>query len=280
MPKHQSSSSATGYNKYQSAKNSQYNAQSQGEYQDNRQQRAPYNRDSNRDNKKKKNDKEPTEYRLPKGLSKCKNEIRSLNRLLSSSQLMPSTKRLELERRLKALTLRQTQLSSSKVDKTNASRYHGVKFIERKKILRRLAQIDKKPEEQQVEFEQEKKNLLVDLNYTSYYPDQVKYISLFPAEPEKTSKETKERQGVIREAIREAMEKGKLPKDARDVKADDRKAIRRNNRLLLKSVSLAHGLEHKDGDDSAESDGERSEAENNDGGADGTTTIEEDEFFA
>ncbi|KAJ2591255.1 18S rRNA maturation protein, partial [Coemansia sp. RSA 1722] len=189
MPKHQSSSSATGYNKHQSAKNSQLNAQSQGEYQDHRQQRAPYNRDSNRDNnkKKKKNDKEPAEYRLPKGLSKCKNEIRSLNRLLSSSQLMPSTKRLELERRLKALTLRQTQLSSSKVDKTNASRYHGVKFIERKKILRRLAQIDKKPEEQQVEeVKQEKKSLLVDLNYTSYYPDQVKYISLFPAEPEKT----------------------------------------------------------------------------------------------
>ncbi|KAJ2780468.1 18S rRNA maturation protein [Coemansia interrupta] len=225
-----------------------------------------------------------------KNLSKCKQEIRSINRLLNSRKLLPSTKRTELERRVKALTVLQQQLTNTEVDKANATHYHEVKFVERTKVLRKLESIEKSESNAD---EALKAELLVDLNYTTYYPDEVKYISLFPANPENTSEQTRGRQREIREAIRAAMASGGLPKDARDVDVKDRKAIRRNNRRLLRTVNLAHGLKNKDADSSgdddsdagSDNDDEDEKMENADVGAEAangtiiSTSIEDDDFF-
>ncbi|KAJ2776942.1 18S rRNA maturation protein [Coemansia interrupta] len=243
--------------------------------------------------KRKKKKPETNKYakkRFPKSISKCKQEIRSINRLLNSRKLLPSTKRTELERRVKALTVLQQQLTNTEVDKANATRYHGVKFVERKKVLRKLESIEKS---ESITDEALKAELLVDLNYTTYYPDEVKYISLFPANPENTSEQTRGRQREIREAIRAAMASGGLPKDARDVDVKDRKAIRRNNRRLLRTVNLAHGLKNKDADSSgdddsdagSDNDDEDEKMENADVGAEAangtiiSTSIEDDDFF-
>ncbi|KAJ1724408.1 18S rRNA maturation protein [Coemansia erecta] len=240
--------------------------------------------------KKKKKKPETNNYaekRLPRSLSKCKQEIRSINRLLNSRKLLPSTKRTELERRVKALTVLQQQLTNTEVDKANATRYHGVKFVERKKVLRKLENIEKSETDAD---EALKAELLIDLNYTTYYPDEVKYISLFPANPENTSEQTRSRQREIREAIRAAMASGGLPADARSVDVKDRKMIRRNNRRLLRTVNLAHGLENNDADSSSDSDDDASESDNDDekdtragveaaSGAGISTSIEDDDFF-
>ncbi|KAJ1932956.1 hypothetical protein FBU59_006195 [Linderina macrospora] len=113
---------------------------------------------------------------------------------------------------------------------------------------------------------------MVSLNYTTYYPDEQKYISLFPADPSKTPEEVKVQQEKIRGLIAVAMEGGDLPKDPRKVKAEDRKTIRRANRSLLRSVSLASGQEAADSG---------SETSGNEAGEDADPeNIEDDEFFA
>ncbi|KAJ2890170.1 18S rRNA maturation protein, partial [Coemansia aciculifera] len=151
-------------------------------------------------------------------------------------------------------------LSGAKVDKANASRYSGVKFIERKKVVRKLEKLEKADAGESADAVEE---LLVSLNYTTYYPDQIKYISLFPTDPARTSDETRAKQQQIRESIKLAMEAGNLPKDPRLVSLEDAKSIKKSNRLMLRTVSLAHGLK----DDASDNDEE-------DGGDN------DDEFFA
>ncbi|KAJ2771791.1 18S rRNA maturation protein [Coemansia nantahalensis] len=206
---------------------------------------------------------------LPTSLTSCKKQVRNLTRSLSRPGL-PSTVRVELERKLKALTVMQSQMTNAQKDKANATRYHSVKFFERKKIVRRLDQLDKLPEEEQTrETRKEKKRLLVDLNYTTYYPDEHKYISLFPGDPSKTTEDTKERREAIRTSIAEAMKSGELPKDARLVSVNDRKAIRKSNKSMLRRVARALGAPTAEG---AEGDDD----DDDDKGGNG----EEDEFFA
>ncbi|KAJ1760990.1 18S rRNA maturation protein [Coemansia sp. RSA 2523] len=197
---------------------------------------------------------------LPTSLTACKKQVRNVTRLLTRQTLNSAT-RTDLERRLKALTILQSQMSSAQTDKTNASRYHSIKFFERKKVIRKLTQLEKKIEKDGKDgLEDELTELLVSLNYTTYYPDEYKYISLFPADPTKTTSETKERQAFIQKRIARAMENGKLPRDPREVNAEDRKAIRKGNKLLLRSVSQAHGKASTDqsgsesGDSAAEGD--------------------------
>ncbi|KAJ2557312.1 18S rRNA maturation protein [Coemansia sp. RSA 1933] len=200
--------------------------------------------------------------KLPTSVSTCKRQIRDINRLLAKDAGLPSTKRVEFERRVKALEIQKEKLNDVRSTKANASRYHGIKFFERKKVLRKLAQAEKKQKsEESSETDELIQDLLVNLNYTTYYPDEVKYISLYPADPSKTPPEVLEKQSMIRSAIRVAIDNSTLPTDPRLVQAKDRKAIRKNNRTLLRTVSLAHGHEdigsdsdQKDNDDDDDED--------------------------
>ncbi|KAJ2459506.1 18S rRNA maturation protein [Coemansia sp. RSA 2424] len=221
--------------------------------------------------KKKDNDSESP---MPTSISQCKKQLRDATRLLTRPTLT-STKRQEVERRVKALGILQGQLTGAKVDKANASRYSGVKFIERKKVIRKLEKLEKADRQQPLSSDNETEKteedalgeLLVSLNYTTYYPDQIKYISLFPADPTRTSDETRAKQRQIRESIKLAMEAGNLPKDPRLVSLEDAKAIKKSNKLMLRTVSLAHGLKDGASDDDDEEDKEEGNSDN-------------DEFFA
>ncbi|KAJ2065439.1 18S rRNA maturation protein [Coemansia sp. S146] len=225
-----------------------------------------------RSNNKRPKKDDDSESPMPTSISQCKKQLRDATRLLTRPTLA-STKRQEVERRVKALGILQDQLTGAKVDKANASRYSGVKFIERKKVIRKLEKLEKAGRQQSSSGDEAKpaktealNELLISLNYTTYYPDQIKYISLFPADPTRTSDETRAKQQQIRESIRLAMESGSLPKDPRLVSLEDTKAIKKSNRLMLRTVSLAHGL--KDGG-SDEGEGDEEEGDNDD-----------DEFFA
>ncbi|KAJ1662766.1 18S rRNA maturation protein [Coemansia sp. RSA 1813] len=213
---------------------------------------------------------------LPTSVSACNKQLRDINRLLSKDTGLPSTKKVEFARRAKALNILKEQLTNTRSNKANATRYHGIKFFERKKVLRKLAQAEKK--QQQGESSDEEKNiqeLLVNLNYTTYYPDEIKYISLYPADLSKTPPEVLEKQNLIRNAIRLAMEKHDLPKDPRLVSVEDRKAVRKNNRTLLRTVSSVHGHDNTgadSGDSSATDQDEGNESGKNDSQV-------EDDFF-
>ncbi|KAJ2808952.1 18S rRNA maturation protein [Coemansia guatemalensis] len=236
----------------------------------------PYNRSGNVHSGKKSNWNQKS-LQPPTSLSACKKQVRDVSRLLNRKGLA-STARVELERRLKALTIQQGQLTNSQKDKANASRYHKIKFFERKKVDRMLKQIDKKLEPKEIDSETrekliaEKQDLLVNLNYTIYYPNEFKYISLFPADPSSTTEDTAEKRETIRLSVRKAMEKGELPKDPRDISVEERKAIRSGCRFMLRSVSNVHDKQVVSADSGAPSDDARA--------SDAAATDEEDEFFA
>lgn len=215
-----------------------------------------------RSNSKRPKKDDDSESPMPTSISQCKKQLRDATRLLTRPTLA-STKRQEVERRVKALGILQDQLTGAKVDKANASRYSGVKFIERKKVIRKLEKLEKAGRQQSCSDDEAKSaktealsELLVSLNYTTYYPDQIKYISLFPADPTRTSDETRAKQQQIRESIRLAMESGSLPKDPRLVSLEDTKAIKKSNKLMLRTVSLAHGLKDGGSDESEDEDEE------------------------
>ncbi|KIS71105.1 uncharacterized protein UMAG_01016 [Mycosarcoma maydis] len=72
------------------------------------------------------------------GASKIKASIRQTKRLLAKPNLAPGTK-IEAERRLKSLESDLEVASRKQVEKSRASRYHRVKFVERQKLVRRIA---------------------------------------------------------------------------------------------------------------------------------------------
>ncbi|PIA18796.1 hypothetical protein COEREDRAFT_79368 [Coemansia reversa NRRL 1564] len=223
----------------------------------------------------------------PNSLSACKKQIRDVSRLLNREGL-PSTARVELERRLKALTIQKTQLTNSQKDKANASRYHMIKFFERRKVERMLKRIDKQLKQDIAENSQklvaEKQDLLVSLNYTIYYPNEFKYISLFPADSSSTTEDTAEKRDSIRLSVRKAMEKGDLPKDSRDITVEERKAIRSGCKFMLRSVSNVYGKQDFTADSGAYSDTSDAANGNNPHTSDAADPKEEDEeedgFFA
>ena len=82
--------------------------------------------------------------------------------------------------------------------------------IEQTKITRKIKQLTAKLTAEEMETNQELKNLHVDLYYVQYYPKDMKYISLFPKNPENNDQEI---QTKIKQVISNLMEKGLLPND-------------------------------------------------------------------
>ncbi|CAK5281930.1 unnamed protein product [Mycena citricolor] len=116
------------------------------------------------------------------GVSKIKASLRQTRRLLAKGNLAANI-RVETERRLKALEADLITAEQGKKERTMAVRYHGPKFFERQKVLRKLIQAKKSlAEEDTSELRVSVADLRVDLNYTLHYPKTKKYISLFPPE--------------------------------------------------------------------------------------------------
>lgn len=87
--------------------------------------------------KKQRFEKPASSSSLP-GASKIKASIRQTKRLLAKPNLAPGTK-IEAERRLKSLESDLELASRKHVEKARAVRYHRVKFVERQKLVRRIA---------------------------------------------------------------------------------------------------------------------------------------------
>ncbi|KAF6818970.1 rRNA-processing protein efg1 [Colletotrichum sojae] len=114
-----------------------------------------------------------------------KTRARTIRRLLQSGKELPATVRNELEQELGALEERVEDHSFKKRRSQMISKYHMVRFFERKKAERLLKQLRKKI--QQSEDPEEKKRLEaeahvaeVDVAYARFFPLMERYESLYP----------------------------------------------------------------------------------------------------
>ncbi len=196
-------------------------------------------------NKKPKYEKPQSSNGLP-GASKIKASIRQTKRLLAKPNLAPGTK-IEAERRLKSLESDLELASRKQVEKSRASRYHRVKFVERQKLVRRIARCkrtlaklesgeeaegdsdsDSDGEDQarvkdatskmsKDELEQMLGELRELLQYVVQYPADLRYVALFPnaeegPSPPDAKEKDKSRQKAYEHLVRvkSAMKEGKL----------------------------------------------------------------------
>ncbi|KAH9819600.1 hypothetical protein DFH28DRAFT_956579 [Melampsora americana] len=126
------------------------------------------------------------------GSNKTKSLLRQATRLLKKDGLSEELRK-STEEQIKSLKSTLDQKSSQDQERSNAIRYHHVKFFDRKKIQRRLDQVIRKLDKMSDTYENDKKlarmhkrltheaqQLRIDLNYVNAYPKHLKYVSLYP----------------------------------------------------------------------------------------------------
>ncbi|KAF4581872.1 rRNA-processing protein efg1 [Ophiocordyceps camponoti-floridani] len=115
----------------------------------------------------------------PSGSSK---RARSIARLLEHNQELPSHVRNELERELTTLRTDIADKAFQKKRVIMISKYHKVRFFERRKASRLVKQLKRQMEQQPDDMDRLKRDLHVaevDEAYTLYYPFMERYVSLY-----------------------------------------------------------------------------------------------------
>ncbi|KAI5988052.1 hypothetical protein EDD15DRAFT_2172883 [Pisolithus albus] len=199
------------------------------------------------------------------GVQKIKSSLRQAKRLLRKDNLAANV-RVETERRIRALEADLVNAQNARKLRTMASKYHKVKFFERRKVCRKIKQVKRTlltaVGEEKARLELTLYNLRVDLNYIlvlviwpSHYPPAKKYISLFPPEvrksgvsPPTVAIEDDDERSQIRQLIRLRMERGELslePDNANDNPTTSRSRLRHNRDHGLYLTSRTEGPSQK-----------------------------------
>ncbi|VVT50282.1 uncharacterized protein SAPINGB_P002690 [Magnusiomyces paraingens] len=163
------------------------------------------------------------------GTSRLRRKIRDTERLLRNGKFLENNaeKRAEVERALGALRAQLEDAEALQRAREMATKYHKIRFVERKKALRRVVQEvkaiaaaataaanTKTDDEKNNEIKNQDKlrALEVDLYYTIVFPRSENYVSLYPTsdEPEDAQVRNRVRETVRRE-IRKMMDVEVLP---------------------------------------------------------------------
>ncbi|CAK7268764.1 18S rRNA maturation protein [Sporothrix epigloea] len=123
--------------------------------------------------------------RRPESSNWAKKRARTIERRLRNSDTLPANVQRDLERELAALQ-RQIEGRQDKRQRAHMiSKYHMIRFFERKKAARRQKQLQKRHDA--TDDETEKRELALDLRvaeidvlYPQYYPFLEAYVSLYP----------------------------------------------------------------------------------------------------
>ncbi|CAN0018321.1 unnamed protein product, partial [Ectocarpus sp. 13 AM-2016] len=112
----------------------------------------------------------------------AKNRIRSLTRLMNKPGI-EEEQRLHLQRQVDELEGKVSEREKQERERTLAVKYHKAKFFDRRKALRRLAQIHRKlkgdiGEAARAELERKRDSEEADLKYVLYFPKDKKYLPL------------------------------------------------------------------------------------------------------
>ncbi|KAI5949141.1 EFG1 [Candida theae] len=203
--------------------------------------------------------------------AKLKKKIRDIERLLSKNDKLPADKKIEYERALKGLKVELQNSQHVLKAKHNATKYHMVRFFERKKAIRKLKQLRKAFEEVQKtevrkDIKKARKQLKhgeIDLMYVMLFPKSEKYISLYPSATDEDLsdpnvkiglRKTEARRLEFRKEVEKMMEEGKVPFTVDDIlsgkKIDTHAAA---NARATPSEEI-DAPENKDGDTQEEDD--------------------------
>lgn len=173
------------------------NANGEEQNQNQRQQRNrnPHNRFNPKNIAK----RQKTTQKINDGaLSQIKKRVRAIERLLDhKNEKLPANVKADLERELQAHKQRIADESDKKLRSKMISKYHMVRFFERKKAMRLAKQLKKQLDEttDEVKIARLKAALHiaeVDLDYALYHPHMETYISLYPkSKDEATEKDEK-----------------------------------------------------------------------------------------
>eukprot|EP00903_Cladosiphon_okamuranus_P007278 g7054.t1 len=111
-----------------------------------------------------------------------KNRIRSLTRLMNKPGI-EEEQRLHFERKVEELEGKASEREKRERERALAVKYHKAKFFDRRKALRRLAQIHRKlkgdiEQVEREELEQKRQSEEADLKYVLYFPKDKKYLPL------------------------------------------------------------------------------------------------------
>lgn len=143
------------------------------------------------------------------------------------------------------------------------SRYKKVRFIERRKLERKLNHINKsieneKDEEKKKELEKEKQNIVDDINYVKFYPKTYKYYSLFPNKDSDNQDMIKKRE-KMKQKIKFYLN-GK--KNKRNEKIDDSEEEYKNEEEMKNEDIYKNGENDIDVNDKNEKKGKKEKAKN------------------
>ena len=127
-----------------------------------------------------------------------KNQIRSITRLLARPNV-PQKLREEKQRELEKLERQGRDNKRVEREKKLSTRYHKVKFFERVKLTRRIAQLEREKEGGAGgdDAEAELSRLREDLEYVTHFPRGEKYVSVLVSDGD-TEHATKERERLRR----------------------------------------------------------------------------------
>lgn len=148
---------------------------------------SPEPRDRASFNGAKKRKQSKTKHRPNEGTSTwAKKRTRTIERLLNRNQELPANVRNDLERELGALKATVDDKSFQKLRSAMISKYHMVRFFERKKASRLAKQLRKKIDQTESTETEELEGLKRDLHiaevdeaYTQHFPHAEPYISLY-----------------------------------------------------------------------------------------------------
>lgn len=175
-------------------------------------QRRPTN------NKRRRGPREVGGAKTGDGLTKTLKRIRDLERVLKRPVPMDEQKRIELERAVAAYKVEAEDLINARKNKKNVEKYRMIRFFERQKASRKVKQARKLVETADSDAKKADAEALVtkymaDLAYTTHFPNDIKYISLYPnGAVDETAESSKQRER-FRAEFAEKIKNGELDVD-------------------------------------------------------------------
>lgn len=152
------------------------------------------------------------------GLTRIMKRIRDLERVLKRPVPMDEQKRIELERAVAAYKVQAEDIIGDRKNKKNVEKYRMIRFFERQKASRKVKQARKLVEQADSDAKKKDAEALVvkymaDLAYTIHFPNDIKYISLYPnGAVDETAESSKQRE-KMRAEFAEQIKNGELDVD-------------------------------------------------------------------
>ena len=168
-----------------------------------------------------------------------KDQIRGVQRYLRRKDITAEA-RATNEKKLKQL--QQQQLNRIRVDKEKkiSKQYHGIKFFEKKKLLRKQRRVQKRiqevskagSEKEQYALQAELKQIENQIIYVTHFPKGKKYVALFPNKNKDDESMLRQRKLLMEEALRIAARETKKAKRNEKVDySDDEDVVNKGNTL-------------------------------------------------